>query len=224
MKCQYCASPCIKAGKQSNGKQKYCCKICRKYQQSTYRYLACNYSSKQLYLNCLKTGSGLRGSQVITGVAVSTQLRWIRKWGKTLVPQTAFLPNDEYEIDELCTYVGHKKNRKWVISAISRGTGKIIDVVVGSRSLRNLGQVVQKVLALSPKAIYTDRLRQYFCLIPSHLHHVRRRGINKIERHHLNLRLHIKRLNRKTICFSKKLIVLLALVKIYVWFQVIPFI
>ena len=216
MNCQYCSEACVQAGKQRNGAQKYFCKTCSKYQQLTYKYAGCSYSNKLLFLKCLKAGNGLRGSLLITGVAVSTQLRWIRKWGKSLKMPQVHLLNDEYEIDELCTYVGNKKNRKWIISAISKTTGRVVATMVGNRSVKTLNRVIVKVLSLSPKAIYTDKLKQYALLIPRHIHKVKRRGINKIERYHLTLRTHVKRLNRRTLCFSKKCDLLLVLVKLYV--------
>lgn len=216
MNCQYCSLVCVKAGKQRNGVQKYLCKNCSKYQQRSYSYKACDYANKLLFQKCLQAGNGLRGSLLITGVAVSTQLRWIRRWGKNRDIRQTFSVGDEYEIDELCTYVGNKKNRKWVISAISKSTGKVVATTVGNRSLKTLGKVVLKVLALSPKAVYTDKLKQYALLIPRHIHKVKRRGINKIERYHLTLRTHIKRLNRRTLCFSKKCDVLQVLVKLHV--------
>lgn len=41
MKCKRCNFACKKVGKQSNGKQKYRCKSCGIYQQSSYIYQAC---------------------------------------------------------------------------------------------------------------------------------------------------------------------------------------
>ena len=49
------------------------------------------------------------------------------------------------------------------------------------------------------------------------LHSVKRFGTNHIERKNLTLRTHLKRLNRGTICFSRSLIVLNAVLKIYFW-------
>ncbi|MBN9294195.1 MAG: transposase, partial [Flavobacteriia bacterium] len=49
------------------------------------------------------------------------------------------------------------------------------------------------------------------------IHKIHRRCTNHIERQNLNLRTHLKRLNRKTICYSKSLMMLLAVVKIYFW-------
>ncbi len=217
MSCQYCHKDCQKAGKQKNGKQKYHCTSCKKYQQADYRYKGCEQGKKSLFLKCLKVGNSLSGVRAITGIAISTQLRWIRKLGKEIRPISTFKSNDIYELDELCTYVQNKQKRRWVISAISRSTGQIIAIKVGTRTKNNLALVVNKLLQLSPIAIYTDKLSAYRSLIPKYLHRIKFRGINKIERFHLTMRTHIKRLNRRTICYSKNQAVLESLVKLYCW-------
>lgn len=215
MNCQYCHKVCQKAGRQLTGIQKYFCTSCKKYQQQGYRYKACQQDQKSLFLKCWRTGNSLSGIQIITRIAVSTQLRWIRRLGKEIKPLTKFELNDTFELDELCTYVQNKGKRRWVISAISRGTGQIIAVKVGARTKKNLSCVVNELLELSPLAIYTDKLPVYRSLIPRHIHKTKQRGINKIERFYLSLRTHIKRLNRRTICYSKKQDVLESLVKLY---------
>ncbi|WP_291287929.1 IS1 family transposase, partial [Flavobacterium sp.] len=48
-------------------------------------------------------------------------------------------------------------------------------------------------------------------------HSVKRFGTNHIERKNLTLRTHLKRLNRRTICYSKSLVVLIVILKIYFW-------
>ena len=217
MNCRYCQGKCVKNGKQANGIQRYLCEHCGKSQQANYQYAACEQKTRDLFLRCLKIGSSLRGVQYVTGVAVSTQLRWIKALSKSVKPPAKIRLYDEYEVDELCTYVGHKGRRRWVISAISRSTRQVIDVQVGTRSMKNLSLVVKKLLRLSPTAIYTDKLNIYASLIPKEIHKVKARGINKIERYHLNLRTHLKRLNRRTICYSKSELVLSYLVKIYNW-------
>lgn len=217
MNCQYCNHSCQKAGKQPNGNQKYYCKSCNKYQQANYKYNACNKEVKRLFLKCIKVGNSLSGIHSITGVAVSTQIRWIRELGRKLSAPEKFKSNDTYELDELCTYVKGKTRRKWVVSAISRSTGRIVEIKVGTRTKTNLSIVVNKLLQLNPKAIYTDKLRTYKSLIPEVIHKIKQRGINKIERFHLSLRIHVKRLNRKTICYAKRMDVLEYLIRIYAW-------
>ncbi|MDA6072773.1 IS1 family transposase [Flavobacterium sp. AC] len=67
------------------------------------------------------------------------------------------------------------------------------------------------------KKIFTDRLKYYRYLIDDKLHCVKRFGTNHIESKNLSLRTHIKRLNRRTICFSRSLIILISVLKIYFW-------
>jgi insertion element IS1 protein InsB len=54
------------------------------------------------------------------------------------------------------------------------------------------------------RLIATDYWGSYRRQIPKHLHCIGKAFTQRIERHNLNLRTHIKRLARKTICFSKK--------------------
>ena len=72
--CDNCSGECTKNGKQSNGKQRWVCKLCKKTKQSNYTYKACLTEVKTLVFRCLKSGSGLRDVLRITGVAVSTQI------------------------------------------------------------------------------------------------------------------------------------------------------
>jgi insertion element IS1 protein InsB len=57
----------------------------------------------------------------------------------------------------------------------------------------------------------------YKTLIPSYIHKTKKGGINHIERKNLTLRTHIKRLSRRTICYSKSAIMLKNSVELYVW-------
>ena len=53
--------------------------------------------------------------------------------------------------------------------------------------------------------IFTDNNFAYSRIIPHEIHHIGKRNTQKIERQHLTLRTRIKRLARKTICFSKNI-------------------
>jgi IS1 family transposase len=78
-----------------------------------------------------------------------------------------------------------------------------------------LGRVLDKLS--DAKRIYTDKLRQYKTLIPAAIHRTTNRGTNHIERNNLTIRTHIKRLARRTICFSRKIAMLHSVLKIYFW-------
>ena len=127
--------------------------------------------------------------------------------------------NQVYEVDEMQTFIGrnHPSCYVYITYAINRATRKVIDFVVGQRSKIVIGQVINKLLSFSPRRIYTDGLNIYPSLIPPAIHKVFRYHTNTIERNNLTLRTHLKRLGRKTICFSKSIIMLYACLKIYLW-------
>jgi len=123
--------------------------------------------------------------------------------------------NQSYEVDELHTKVN--KQRCCITYAINRKTKQVIDFVIGNLTKENLAKVIETVLHLTPKRIYTDKLITYKSIIPSSIHNTARYQTNRIERFNLNLRTHIKRLNRKTICYSKRKVMLEAVLRIYFW-------
>ena len=89
--------------------------------------------------------------------------------------------------------------------------------VIGNRSKEHLAHVINQLLTLSPKRIYTDKLVQYNSLIPVTIHNNAWFRTNGIERFNVNIRIHIKCLSRKTICFSESIIMLEAITRIYFW-------
>jgi insertion element IS1 protein InsB len=52
-------------------------------------------------------------------------------------------------------------------------------------------------------AFYTNDWQSYRKLLPAARHLVSKAGTRKIERNNLNFRTQLKRLERRTICFSK---------------------
>ncbi len=67
-----------------------------------------------------------------------------------------------------------------------------------------LQKLLDKVADLPIKICHTDDWGAYKRLFPEeYLHFIGKDNTWKIERKNLNFRTHIKRLNRKTICFSK---------------------
>lgn len=94
---------------------------------------------------------------------------------------------------------------------------RVMDIRVGKRKKENLKPVILTLLLAKAKSISTDKLSIYKTLIPESIHTTHRRCTNHIERKHLTLRVHIKRLNRRTIAFSRSVEMLSAVLKIYCW-------
>lgn len=122
-----------------------------------------------------------------------------------------------YEIDEMCTYIRHKRNFIWLVYALEKKSKTVVSFNVGKRTNKTLSRVVDTLKLSEAKKVFTDRLKNYSYLIDENLHSVKRFGTNNIERKNLTLRTHLKRLNRRTICFSKSLLMLISVLKIYFW-------
>jgi len=216
MKCIYCKNNCIRKGKYKSI-QRYQCKHCKKYQQQKYIRPIIPEQKYTWVKNLTIEGSGISSISRLLAISKSSVQRIIiRIAGKIQVPVYQET-NQSYEMDELRTYCGNKNRECWIMYIINKITGKVIDFAIGRRTKENIKQVVNSVLILKPKRIYTDGLNIYPTLIPKVIHKIFRYCTNKIERHNLTLRTHLKRLSRKTICFTKSTDILYCTLKIY-WY------
>jgi insertion element IS1 protein InsB len=216
MNCNYCKHICVKKGRRKSGGQTYRCTNCRKYQQDYYCNKAWKVNCNRKIIRCLKHGVGIRGTAAIAEISTSTVMTRIKRLSEK-VEKPVVIMNKIYEMDELKTYVTKKNNEKWIIYAIDKETRQVVDFRIGKRNKRNLGAVIDTLIFSNAKRIYTDKLILYKNLIPKQIHKAVAHSTNYIERKNLNLRTHIKRLSRKTICFSKSVTMLTAIVKLYFW-------
>lgn len=216
MNCKYCNRKCVKKGKRS-GKQRYRCSNCMKYQLRTYKKTRIDDSKVDFLRKLNNEGVGISSISRLLNISKSSVQRVIKRLYNQIQQPVFNESNQSYEIDELRTYVGSKSNECWVIYAINKLNGVVIEMTVGRRTKENIRKVVNTVLSLNPKRIFTDGLVIYKGLIPQTIHRVFQYNTNKIERKNLTLRTHIKRLVRKTICYSKSTQMLDACLKIYLW-------
>ena len=217
MTCKNCDHSCQKAGKQKNGVQKFYCRRCKKYQQSIYRNKAWHKSAKPLICKMICEGVSVRGIARILKIAVNTVQADIKREGKRTPKPPISLSQASVEVDELRTFIGKKQNQYWVAYALNRATGKVLDFVVGKRNKRTLRALIRTLLLSGVQKISTDRLNIYRSLIPASLHDDGKYGTNRIERKNLSIRTDIKRLSRRTICFSRSRVMLENCLKIYFW-------
>ncbi|WP_133513397.1 IS1 family transposase, partial [Candidatus Thiosymbion oneisti] len=107
------------------------------------------------------------------------------------------------EIDEMWSYVGSKANQRWLWHAIDRATGKVLAYVLGKRRDEVFLELKGLLEPFGITRFYTDDWGAYERHLDPEKHIVGKQNTQKIERKHLTLRTRIKRLARKTICFSK---------------------
>jgi insertion element IS1 protein InsB len=101
------------------------------------------------------------------------------------------------------SFVGSKQHQRWLWHAIDHQTGKILAYVLATDEESALKQLQQLLAPFSIQHFYTDRWGAYLRLLDEQHHTVGKANTQRIERKHLTLRTCIKRLARKTICFSK---------------------
>lgn len=109
---------------------------------------------------------------------------------------------EEAQLDEMWSYVGKKTNPRWLWHAIDRQSGQVLAYVLGRR--KDEVELQLKKL-LEPFGIHrycTDGWGTYERHLPAEVHEVGKRKTQRIEQKHLRLKIIIKRLFRKTICFS----------------------
>ncbi|MDC0099023.1 IS1 family transposase [Crocinitomicaceae bacterium] len=214
MKC--CNSEMIKNGKTKANIQRYICKLCSVTAQEEYSYNACVKCIDQNLILLIKEGCGIRSISRILNISPTTVLKRIMSISNSIQkPPISF--GKTYEVDEMMTFIGNKERRICITYALERQTKEVVSFSVGRRNKRTLGMVINTLLISDAKQIRTDKCPTYLSLIPKAIHHVKKRGINYIERNNLTLRTHLKRLNRKTIAYSKSMLVLSAILKIYFW-------
>jgi insertion element IS1 protein InsB len=110
------------------------------------------------------------------------------------------------------TRVGNKKNRRWTWYAIDRKSGVLVAWQNGKRDNATCKKILEKMEHFPIRSYSTDNWDSYTSLLSTEKHFIGKANTWKIlvlctkyavERKNLNFRTHLKRLCRKTICFSK---------------------
>jgi len=107
------------------------------------------------------------------------------------------------ELDEMWSYVRSKTNPRWLWHAIDHHTGKVLAYVLGRRQDTVFLELKALLEPFGITRYFTDGWGTYERHLEAERHTVGKAHTQKIESKHLNLRTRIKRLVRRTICFSK---------------------
>jgi insertion element IS1 protein InsB len=172
---------------------------------------------KQTIINMSLNASGIRDTARVLRISTDTVLSEIKKKEAALESvNTALLrtlnPDEiavdieragEAERDERWSFVGKKGNQRWLWQAIDHHTGAVLAYVFGRRTDEVFLQLKALLEPFGLRRFYTDHWGAYTRHLDSDVHSPGKRHTQKIERKPLMLRTRIKRLVRKTICFSK---------------------
>ncbi len=218
----------VKFGKTRQGKQRFLCRgnIC----DGRTFILEHSYPGrcrqvKQQIVDMALNGSGIRDTARVLHVSPSTVINEFKKKEnqlqqvnlsvlEQLTPELLnveirlaeppeMLADAKSELDEMWSYVGKKERPRWLWHGIDHESGKVLAYVFGGRKDEVFLQLKALLEPFGINRFYTDGWGAHERHLEPEQHEVGKQNTQKIENKHLNLRTRIKRLARKTICFSK---------------------
>jgi len=112
---------------------------------------------------------------------------------------------EDAEMDEMWSFVESKKQERWLWHAIDHQTGQLLAYVLAPHHDAAFKQLQSLLAPFGIQHFYTDGWGAYERHLDPQQHTIGKANTQTIERKHLTMRTRIKRLTRKTICFSKSI-------------------
>jgi len=215
--CPRCSSLNVKKnGITGERKQRYRCKDCERQFITDYTYQAYKPEVRSLILPMTMNGSGIRDISRVLSISTNTVLKLIRQAAEKVNEPAVPKRIADLELDEFWSFIEKKKRQRWTWLAFDRKRKRVTAFVNGRRTDHNCAALLKKLAGSRVKRFHTDKWESYVKLLPEKSHLVGKEGTRNIERHNLNFRTHVKRLQRRTICFSKSVEMHDAVIKLYV--------
>jgi len=106
-------------------------------------------------------------------------------------------------MDEMWSYYHDKSHQIWLWWAVDHNTNTPLAYTFGTREHKYLDELLSLLKPFNIGTVYSDNNFAYSSKISDDKLVIGKANTQQIERDHLTLRTRIKRLARKTICFSK---------------------
>ncbi|WP_143827614.1 IS1 family transposase [Xenorhabdus bovienii] len=205
--CRYChQSEDVKGqGKGHRGYPRYRCYACSKVFQLAYTYQACKPGVKEQTIDMAMNNSGIRDTARVLKVATATVMKTLKKLNPRNVTTLPLDGDDIHlicEVDEQESFVGSQKNQRWLWYAWEPRMKRIVAHTFGDHSRKTWEKLLALLSPFNIRFYCTDDYAVYDCL-PEEVHLTGKIFTQRIERTNLTHRTRIKRLNRKTIGYSK---------------------
>jgi insertion element IS1 protein InsB len=149
--------------------------------------------------------SGIRDIQRVLGLSIVCILMILRRWFDELEEPIVSGHYKEVQIDEMWTFVKHRKGgKRWFWYAYDKETQQILAFHIAKRSDTACKKLIKKLSHLQIDKFCTDHWDAYKKNILAEKHVISKRKTTHIEPRNRDFRTHVKRLVRKTVCFSER--------------------
>lgn len=216
-----CSNHITKSGWSTQGIQRYRCQkqdCPTKTFMLKYCYKAYEPGIKEQIVDMAINSSGIRDTARVLKINKNTVIRTLKNKEDSIVqvnpmfhPLNAEKPLEvrleliceEAELDEQWSFVGNKSNQRWLWHAVDHATNTVLAYVFGKRKDIVFKELKALLAPFNITRYYTDDWGAYERHLEAGKHEIGKIKTQKIERKNLNFRTWIKRLTRRTICFSK---------------------
>lgn len=168
-------------------------------------------------LPMLLRGSGIRDCAVVLGISKNCVLRHLVKRASVvdIKPKKGYY--HRVQIDELWSYVGKKEKKVWLLYAYCAQSGEILGFAMGKRSAKTVKHLLLKLKRPEIAFYLTDDWEAFAAVLPYYQHLIGKQFTKAIEGVNTWFRTRVRRLVRKTVCFSKKLLHHYAMIKLTIY-------
>jgi IS1 family transposase/transposase-like protein len=222
VRCPDCNSENIKRnGKSKTYRQRYVCKSCARSFQTTYTYNAWKPKRRALIVAMTMRNSGIRDIETVLGIHRDSVIAHIKSEAAKIPEQPPPQRKRKVataELDDFWSFVRSKANQRWTWYAWDAKRKCIPAHHNGRRTNASCKKLCDELsLRYEIRHYNTDDWQSYNTMLSPEKHRISKKSTQRIERQNLNFRTHIKRLNRRTICFSKSEVIHDAVIKLYIY-------
>ncbi|ELY4299727.1 IS1 family transposase [Cronobacter turicensis] len=205
--CPRCQSALVyRHGQNPKGRDRFRCRDCHRVFLLTYTYEARKPGVKDQITEMAFNGAGIRDTARVLKIGINTVIRTPKKLSPKRITSSPVTHADVdliCELDEQWGFVGSKARQHWLWYAYNTKTGGVVAYTFGPRTDETCRELLALLAPFSIGMITSDDWGSYAREVPKDKHLTGKIFTQHIERNNLTLRTRIKRLTRKTICFSR---------------------
>ncbi|MBN3048963.1 IS1 family transposase [Pectobacterium brasiliense] len=207
--CPRCQSAQVyRNGQNPKGRDRFRCRDCHRVFLLTYTYEARKPGVKEHITEMAFNGAGVRDTARTLKVGINTVILTFKKLAPKRITSSPVAHADVAlvcELDEQWSFVGSKACQHWLWYAYNTKTGGVLAYKFGPRTDETCRELLALLTPFTIGMVTSDEWGSYAREVPKDKHLTGKIFTQRIERNNLTLRTRIKRLARKTICFSRSI-------------------